>query len=75
MITRKVYLPHRKLWDSCYGAIFGDDNGKLFHNEKGLMSWNRTLFKKEKSLIVDIYRLTPEEVLRKSNYDGYIEKL
>ncbi|MDR6457825.1 hypothetical protein J2786_000918 [Chryseobacterium vietnamense] len=75
IITRKVYLPHRKLWDSCYGAIFGDDNGRLFHNEKGLMGWNRTLFKKEKSLIVDIYRLTPEEVLRKSNYDGYIEKL
>jgi hypothetical protein len=48
---------------------------KLFHNEKGLMGWNRTLFKKEKSLIADIYRLTSEKVLRKSNYDGYIEKL
>lgn len=53
MITSNVYLPHRKLWDSCYGVIFGDDNGKLFNNEKGFIGWNRTLFKKEKSLIVE----------------------
>ncbi|SHM23435.1 Predicted Zn-dependent protease [Chryseobacterium carnipullorum] len=53
MIVSKVYLPHRKLWDSCYGAIFGEDNGKMFNNEKGMMDWNRTLLEKEKSLIVE----------------------
>ena len=45
MIDRNVYKPHQKLWDSCYGVIFGDENGKKFNNVAGMRKWNRTLFK------------------------------
>nr|WP_314492624.1 DUF2268 domain-containing putative Zn-dependent protease [uncultured Chryseobacterium sp.] len=43
MIDRNVYRQHQKLWDSCYGVIFGDENGKKFNNVAGMRQWNRTL--------------------------------
>lgn len=47
-IVNSVYLPHKKLWDSCYGVIFGDENAHLFNTPKGMMDWNRTLYEKNK---------------------------
>lgn len=47
-IVQKVYLPHKKLWDSCYGVIFGDENAHLFNNPKGMMAWNKTLYQKNR---------------------------
>jgi hypothetical protein len=43
MIDINVYKPHQKLWDSCYGVIFGAENGKKFNNVAGMRKWNRTL--------------------------------
>ncbi len=43
MIVQNVYLPHQKVWDSCYGVIFGDENAKRFNNKKGMIQWNKTL--------------------------------
>lgn len=43
LISRKVYRPQQKLWDSCYGVIFGDENGKKFNNPAGMVKWNKTL--------------------------------
>lgn len=43
-IVKNVYFPHKKLWDSCYGVIFGDENGKLFNNPGGMIKWNKTLY-------------------------------
>ncbi|RQO36678.1 hypothetical protein DBR39_16495 [Chryseobacterium sp. KBW03] len=47
-IVNNVYLPHKKLWDSCYGVIFGEENGRLFNNPKGMISWNKTLYRDNK---------------------------
>ncbi|REC43373.1 gliding motility protein GldB-related protein [Chryseobacterium pennipullorum] len=47
-IINNVYLPHKKLWDSCYGVIFGEENGHLFNNPKGMISWNKTLYRDNK---------------------------
>ncbi|WP_250253833.1 DUF2268 domain-containing putative Zn-dependent protease [Chryseobacterium sp. Marseille-Q3244] len=47
-IVKNVYLPHKKLWDSCYGVIFGDENAQLFNNPKGMIAWNKTLYEKNK---------------------------
>ncbi|WP_326984752.1 DUF2268 domain-containing putative Zn-dependent protease [Chryseobacterium sp. MYb264] len=50
MITKKVYQPHKKLWDSCYGSIFGDENAGKFNNAEGMIEWNKTLYPKNKIL-------------------------
>ncbi|WP_126652368.1 gliding motility protein GldB-related protein [Chryseobacterium aureum] len=47
-IVNHVYLPHKKLWDSCYGVIFGEENGRLFNNPKGMISWNKILYRNNK---------------------------
>ncbi|MGE8554750.1 MAG: DUF2268 domain-containing putative Zn-dependent protease [Chryseobacterium jejuense] len=47
-IVKNVYLPHKKLWDSCYGVIFGDENASLFNNPKGMIAWNKSLYEKNK---------------------------
>ncbi|WP_419487907.1 DUF2268 domain-containing putative Zn-dependent protease [Chryseobacterium bernardetii] len=47
-IVRNVYLPHKKLWDSCYSVIFGDENAHLFNNPGGMISWNKNLYEKNK---------------------------
>lgn len=47
-IIKQVYLPHKKLWDSCYGVIFGDENAHLFNNPKGMIDWNKTLYQEKK---------------------------
>jgi hypothetical protein len=47
-IVNNVYLPHKKLWDSCYGVIFGEENARLFNNPKGMISWNKTLYRDNK---------------------------
>lgn len=53
MIVKNVYLPHKKLWDSCYGMIFGEDNGKKFNNKTGMIQWNKMLFGNDKDLIIE----------------------
>lgn len=53
MIIRSVYLPHKKLWDSCYGVIFGDENGKQFNNKAGMVKWNKSLLNEDKSLLIE----------------------
>jgi len=50
LITEKVYQPHKKLWDSCYGSIFGDENAAKFNNAAGMIEWNKTLYPKHKIL-------------------------
>lgn len=52
MIVRNVYLPHKKLWDNCYGIIFGEENGKKFNNETGMINWNKTLLDQDKPLLM-----------------------
>lgn len=53
MIVQNVYLPHKKLWDSCYGIIFGEENGKKFNNKTGMVQWNKMLFGNDKELIIE----------------------
>jgi len=48
MIIEKVYKPHKKLWDNCYGMIFGEENAPKFNTEKGMISWNKTLYPENK---------------------------
>ena len=50
MILQNVYLPHKQLWDSCYGIIFGPDNASKFNNSIGMIKWNKTLYPENKSL-------------------------
>ena len=44
MIIEKVYRPHQKLWDNCYGMIFGEENTSKFNNPTGMVGWNKTLY-------------------------------
>ena len=53
MIVKNVYLPHKKLWDSCYAQIFGDENANRFNNKEGMIKWNYTLFDKNKSEYIE----------------------
>lgn len=53
MIVRNVYLPHRKLWDSCYAQIFGDENASRFNTKEGMIKWNKVLFEKDKNEIIE----------------------
>ena len=53
MIVKNVYLPHKKLWDSCYAQIFGDENANRFNNKEGMIKWNQTLFNKSKSEYIE----------------------
>lgn len=53
MIVSNVYLLHKKLWDSCYGKIFGDENANRFNNEEGMIKWNQTIFDKNKSEYIE----------------------
>ncbi len=53
MIVKNVYLPHKKLWDSCYAQIFGDENANRFNNKEGMIKWNQTLFDKNKSEYIE----------------------
>ncbi|MEO1485861.1 MAG: hypothetical protein AAFU57_08940 [Bacteroidota bacterium] len=48
MIIEKVYRPHKKLWDECYGMIFGEANASKFKTEKGMVAWNRELYPKNR---------------------------
>lgn len=50
MILRDVYLPHKQLWDKCYGMIFGPNNASKFDNSAGMVAWNKTLYQENKSL-------------------------
>lgn len=47
-IVKNVYWPHKKLWDSCYGVIFGDENAYIFNNSKGMIAWNKSLYEKNR---------------------------
>ncbi|MEM9051324.1 MAG: DUF2268 domain-containing putative Zn-dependent protease [Bacteroidota bacterium] len=49
MIVEKVYEPHQKLWDNCYGMIFGDANSSKFQSARGMIEWNRTLYPENKA--------------------------
>lgn len=53
MIVKNVYFPHKKLWDSCYAQIFGDENAEHFSTEEGMIRWNKTFFEKNKSDLVE----------------------
>ncbi|SKC12059.1 Predicted Zn-dependent protease [Chryseobacterium balustinum] len=52
MIEKNVYKPHQKLWDSCYGVIFGNENGKKFNHSAGMIEWNRTLLTANKQDLI-----------------------
>lgn len=49
MIIEKVYRSHQKLWDNCYGMIFGEENSSKFNTTKGMKEWNRTLYSNNKA--------------------------
>lgn len=65
MIERNVYKPHQKLWDSCYGVIFGDENGKKFNNSTGMIKWNRTLLSENKQDLIKKTKLLTDINLNK----------
>lgn len=65
MIDRNVYKPHQKLWDSCYGVIFGDENGKKFNNSTGMIKWNRTLLSENKQDLIERTKLLTDINLNK----------
>ncbi|UHO38862.1 hypothetical protein H5J24_01345 [Chryseobacterium capnotolerans] len=52
-IVKNVYLPHKKLWDSCYAVIFGEENAHLFNNPKGMIAWNKIFYEKNKPELED----------------------
>lgn len=52
-IVKNVYYPHKKLWDSCYAQIFGDENSSRFNTEKGMIEWNKTLFEENKNDFIE----------------------
>jgi len=49
LIIEKVYNPHQKLWDNCYGIIFGEENSHKFNTSKGMVEWNKTIYPENKS--------------------------
>ncbi|MDH6252364.1 hypothetical protein M2347_002091 [Chryseobacterium sp. H1D6B] len=65
MIDRNVYRPHQKLWDSCYGVIFGDENGEKFNNPTGMIKWNRTLLSENKQDLIKKTKLITDINLNK----------
>ena len=65
MIDSNVYRPHQKLWDSCYGVIFGDENGKKFNNSTGMIKWNRTLPSENKQDLIKRTKLLTDINLNK----------
>lgn len=65
MIDRNVYKPHQKLWDSCYGVIFGDENGEKFNNSTGMIKWNRTLLSENKQDLIKKTKLLTDINLNK----------
>lgn len=48
LVIEKVYKPHQKLWDNCYGMIFGEENSYKFNTTEGMVEWNRTLYLENK---------------------------
>ncbi|AZA78028.1 hypothetical protein EG347_11115 [Chryseobacterium sp. G0186] len=56
-IVKNVYLPHKKLWDSCYGVIFGEENARLFNTPKGMIAWNKSLYEKNRQELEDRARI------------------
>jgi len=68
MIIKKVYEPHRELWDNCYGMIFGEENASKFNNANGMIQWNKTLYPKNK----DLFDSRAEELL-KVNIDSVLK--
>ena len=48
MIIKKVYEPHKELWDNCYGMIFGEENASKFNTPNGMVEWNKTLYPNNK---------------------------
>lgn len=44
MILNDVYLPHKQLWDNCYGMIFGSNNASKFNTSAGMIAWNKKLY-------------------------------
>ena len=74
LIVKNVYLPHQKLWDSCYAQIFGDENAARFNNEQGMIKWNRTLFEKNRSEFIENTKTITEiniNKLIKSNLEKF----
>lgn len=69
MIVENVYLPHKKLWDSCYAQIFGDENANRFNNKDGMIKWNQTLFDKNK-----IEYIEPSKSILKININKLFKK-
>ncbi|RZJ41956.1 MAG: hypothetical protein EOO19_14145 [Chryseobacterium sp.] len=65
MIDRNVYRPHQKLWDSCYGVIFGDENGKKFNNPVGMIKWNKSLLSENKQDLIKKTKLITDINLNK----------
>jgi len=69
MIIEKVYLPHQKLWDNCYGMIFGEENSPKFNTTKGMVEWNRTLYPENKTFFDK-----RAQTLLDMNLDSVLEK-
>ena len=64
-VVKNVYLPHKKLWDSCYAQIFGDENANRFNTEKGMIKWNKTLFDKNKNDFIEKTKMLTDINLNK----------
>ena len=57
MIVDNVYKPHKQLWDSCYGMIFGSENASKFNTSNGMIAWNKALYPENKALFDKKVRL------------------
>ncbi len=68
MIIEKVYIPHRELWNNCYGMIFGEENASKFNSSHGMVEWNRKLYPQNQ----DFFDLRASELMA-INLDSVLE--
>jgi hypothetical protein len=68
MIIKKVYEPHKDLWDHCYAMIFGEENASKFNTQKGMVDWNKELYPKNKAFFDQ-----RAETLIEMNLDSVLE--
>lgn len=69
-IVKKVYEPHKQLWNNCYGMIFGDENASKFNNPKGMIEWNKNLYPDNKEFfdnrVSELLKINLEKTLKQN---------
>jgi hypothetical protein len=69
-IVQKIYQPHKKLWNNCYGMIFGEENASKFNNPKGMIEWNKKLYPDNKGFfdnrVSELLKINLEKTLKQN---------